>query len=42
MKDNNYTPTVVVHAGHINETPTLPIPTKEEWRQDTPEDHDIG
>ena len=42
LKDNNETPTEKVHAGQINKTTTLHQPTKEEWRQDTSEDHDIG
>ena len=42
MKDNNDTPAVVVHAGHINENTTLPLRTKEEWRQATSEDHNPG
>ena len=28
LKYNNETPTVMVHAGHINKTTTLPIPTE--------------
>ena len=32
----------MVHTGQINETTTLPLPTEEEWRQDTSEDHDLG
>ena len=42
LKDNNEIPTVMVHARHINKTTTIPIPTEEEWRQATSEDHDIG
>ena len=42
MKDNNETPTVMVHAGNINETTTLPLPNEEEWRQSTLEDNDLG
>ena len=34
-KDNNETPTVMVHARQINKTTTLPLSTEEEWRQDT-------
>ena len=36
------TPTVMVHAGQINETRTLCLPTEEEWRQATSEDHYLG
>ena len=32
---------MIVHMGHINETTTLPIPTEEEEKQATPEDHDL-
>ena len=42
LKDNNEIPTVVVYAGQINETTTLPLPTEEEWMQDTSEDHYLG
>ena len=42
LKDNNENPTVIVHAGKINGTTAIPLPTEEEWRQDTSEDHDIG
>ena len=38
----NETPTVMVHAGNINKTTTLPLPIEEEWRQDTSEYHDLG
>ena len=30
-----------MNAGQINETKTLYLPTEEEWRQATAEDHDI-
>ena len=42
MKDKNETTTLIVHAGHINKTKTLPLPTEEEWSQATSEDHDLG
>ena len=42
LKNNNETPTVIVHAGQINKTTTLPLPTDEYWMQATSEDHDIG
>ena len=42
LKDNNETPTVMVHAGQINKTTTPSLPTEEEWRQATSDDHDIG
>ena len=32
----------MVHARQINKTTTLILPTEEEWRQDTSEDHDLG
>ena len=32
----------MVHAGHINETFKLPLPTEEEWMQATSYDHDLG
>ena len=32
----------MVHAGKINKTKTLPLPTEEEWRQATSEDRDLG
>ena len=32
---------MVVHTGHLKNT-TIPIPTEEEWRQDTSEDHYLG
>ena len=41
MKDNNETPMLMVHAGHINETTTLPLPTEEECKQATLEDHGL-
>ena len=41
-KDNNETPTLMVHGGQINETTTLILPTEEERRQNTSEDHDLG
>ena len=41
-KDNNETPTVMVHAGNINKTKTLPLPNEEEWRQSKLEDNDLG
>ena len=40
-ENNTKTTTVMVHAGQINETTTLPLPTEEEWRQATSEDHDL-
>ena len=40
-KYNNETPTVMVNAGQIIKTTTLPLPTEEEWRKATPDDHDI-
>ena len=42
MKYNNETPTYMVHAGQINETTTLPLPTEEDWKQATSEENDIG
>ena len=42
LKYKNGIPTVIVHAGYINKTTTLPLPTEEDWRQDIPEDYDIG
>ena len=42
LKDNNETPTVMVHEGYIKKTTTLPLPNEEEWRQATSEDHDLG
>ena len=36
------TPTVMVHEGQINETTTLPLPNKEDCKQDTSEDQDLG
>ena len=42
MKDKNETTTLIVHAGHINKTTTLPLPTEEEWSQATSQGHDIG
>ena len=41
LKDTNDTPTVMLHSGKINETTTLCIPTEEEWRHATSEDHDL-
>ena len=41
-KDNNETLTLMVHGGQINETTTLILPTEEERRQNTSEDHDLG
>ena len=32
----------MVYKGQFNETTTLCLPTKEEWRQDTSDDHDLG
>ena len=32
----------MVHAGNINKTTAIPLPTNEEWRQAISEDHDIG
>ena len=31
----------MVHVVHINEIAALPLPTEEEWRQATSEDHDL-
>ena len=42
MKDKYETPTVMVHAGKINKTTTLRLPTEEEWRQATSYDNDLG
>ena len=42
LKDKGETPTVMVNEGHINKTTILPLPTEEEWRQATSEDHDLG
>ena len=42
LKDKNETPTEMVHAGHINKTTTLPLPTDQEWRQTTSEYHNLG
>ena len=42
LKDKNETPTLMVHAGNINKTTAIPLPTNEEWRQATSEDNDIG
>ena len=41
-KYSNETPAVMVHAGQVNKTTTLPLPTDEEWRQAISEDHDLG
>ena len=40
LKNNNETTTLMVHAVYINKTTTLPLPTEEEWKQATSEDHD--
>ena len=32
----------MVHAGKLNETTTLPLPTYEEWILVTSEDHNLG
>ena len=32
LKDKDETPTVMLHAGNINENTTLCLPTEEEWR----------
>ena len=42
LENNNETPTVMVHAGHINKITALNLPTDEEWRKATSEDHDLG
>ena len=42
LKDNGEITTGTVHAGQVNKTKTLPLPTEKEWRQATSEDHDIG
>ena len=42
LKDKGETPAVIVNGVQINETTTLPLPTEEEWRQATSEDHDLG
>ena len=42
LKDNSEIHTGTVHAGMINKTTTLTLPTEEEWIQDTSKDHDIG
>ena len=41
QKDKNETLTVMVHVGKINKTTALTLPTEEEWRQATSEDHDL-
>ena len=41
LKYKNETPTLMVHAVQINEIAALPLPTEEEWRQATSEDHDL-
>ena len=41
LKDKNEKPTLRVHAGQINETTTLPLPTEEEWRKATSDNHDL-
>ena len=41
LKNNNETPTVMVHAGYINKTTTLHLPLEEEFRQAILEDHDL-
>ena len=41
LKDNNETTTVMVHVDQINKNITLPLPTEEERRQPTSEDHDL-
>ena len=35
LRDNNNTPTVMVHTGQNNKTTTLPLPNEEEFRQAT-------
>ena len=35
LKNNNETPTVMVYKGQINKTTSLPLPTEEEWSNDT-------
>ena len=42
MKYKGETPTVMVYEGQINKIKTLPVPTEEQWRQATSEDHDLG
>ena len=42
MKYNNETPTVMVNAGQINKTTTMPLTTEEDWSQAKSEDHDLG
>ena len=42
LKDRDKIPTVMVHAVQINENTTLYIPSEEDWRQNTSQDHDIG
>ena len=32
----------MLHAGQINKTTTLPLPTEGEWRKAISEDNDIG
>ena len=41
LKDKDETPTVMVHAGYINKTTTLFLPTEYEWMQATSEDNDL-
>ena len=41
LKDKGEIPTGTVHAVNINKTTTLTIPTEDEWRQNTSEDHDL-
>ena len=41
MKDKGEIITVTVHAVQINKTKTLFLPTEEDWRQATSEDHDL-
>ena len=42
LKYKDETPIVMVQTGNINETTTLSLPTEEEWRKATSDNHDIG
>ena len=42
LKDKDKTPTIMVHAGYINENTTLCMPKEEEWSKDTLEDRHLG
>ena len=42
LKDNNETPTVMVHVRRMKKNTTLSLPTEERWRKATSQDHDLG